>query len=254
MNIDLTSSNIANILIIGVGITYLFLLLFFPENLIIFSRFDGYILSLLLGFTLQPVMRLTKNKFYINETTSVICCAKMMLMKYHINEEKSALLARPVYDLFLRESSSSEYLTKRIHDLDLQSRFIYSLSRLFLIASIMLIIAIVLKFVLIVAGIKYAERILYFIPNVNGDKLSYLTFLFIVFLFIISGLFFFIYRKFGASTKSTLIRLRNLEKMAIINNEIFFETISSLIIENEEILDKVLFEKYDEIPDAIIQP
>gem|GEM_PF-6147418 len=246
MNIDLTKGSIANILIIGLGLSYLFVLICVPDYLNIFLNFNGYLLSLLLGLIVLPFIRLTKVKFYKEETESVISAVELIINKTIQNIEISSKISRPIYDLFLRIDERSDALIKRIHDLDQQSRFIYSLSRLFFLYSLLLPSAFLLKLILIYTEIDYYTHIYFFLKFNIGIQF--------VLVFFFAILFLYLSYVFKNSAKSTLVRLRNFEKMAIINNDKFFEEFSRKILLNTELVDELINKKFDKIPHAIIQP
>ena len=110
-----------------------------PNYLKIYLNFNGYLLSLMVGLILLPFVRLTRVRFYKEETESVIITVELLIDKIIQNQEISSKISRPIYDLFLRVDERSDALIKRIHDLDLQSRFIYSLSRLFFLIALLLL-------------------------------------------------------------------------------------------------------------------
>jgi hypothetical protein len=254
MNLD--SKNLTNILIIGIGITSFIIFLFFPDYLFLLSDFKGYLISLFVGFCIFPFMRLTKYELYYKGNQSVIGCVESILDKNNIGKEKAEKLARPVYDLFLREAPNAANLTKRIHDLDLQARFLYSLHWLFFSFSIFLIIALILKYSFFIFNIPYSCKIIYFwefknmVTANDYNKMNFIICPIIVFAFVF--LFWKIRTLFRKSTNNTLTRLHNLEKMAIVNNTIFFQNISIQIVRNNEIIKKMGIS--DDKMNAQIQP
>lgn len=254
MNLDV--KRLTNILIIGVGITSFIIFLFFPNYLFILSDFKGYLISLFVGLCIFPLIRLTKYEFYYKGNQSVIDCVESILIKNNIEEGKANQLARPAYDLLLRESPNASNLTTRIHDLDFQARFIYSLHWLFFSFSILLIIAFILKFIFFFCGAIYSNQIIYFwkfeqaVILKEFSTVNFIIYPIIIFAFIF--LFWHIHVLLFKSTKNTLTRLHNLEKIAIVNNTTFFENISIQIINNNEIVKRI--SKTDDKMNATLQP
>jgi len=246
MNIDLTKDSLLNIFLIGIGILASFIFLFAPHLISIFYSFEGYYISFLLGIILMPFLRFSKVIFYISETASIIASVEFIISKHITNPKIIHKTSRPIYDLFLREVVNSDALIKRIHDLDLQSRFIYSISRLFLLNAYMILLAYLSKIIFEVCKYSYASNIFSILPPGLWYRLAIVI--------TTSAFFFYLSYVFKNSSKSTLIRLRNFEKVAIVNHKEFFEEIAKKISSNEELIDQMIDKKFDKIPHAIIQP
>jgi len=146
MNVDLSKGTITNVLVIGISTLYGFVLLFYSSGMSIFSSFGGYFLGVLIGFVLMPHLRIRESRKYLSETKSVINSVAKLLG----GSRRANNLARPAYDLFLREIPHGDRIIERVHDLGQQARFMFALSRTFAILLVMAVIAAAIKIPLIV--------------------------------------------------------------------------------------------------------
>ena len=96
---------------------------------------------------LLPFLKIRESKAYIKQTKSVIDNVEKILFESSENKSLSNKVARPAYDLFLRETEYGDRIIERVHDLGQQSRFMYAAARLFQIYAALSIGAIILKMI-----------------------------------------------------------------------------------------------------------
>jgi len=242
MNIDLTKGTLANVLLIGIGTLFGIAVCFIPDGLSLFSGFTGYFLSVLLGFILIPHLRIRESAVYYKETSQIITLVGSLITDQTKIAEK---LARPAYDLFLREIPNGDRIITRIHDLGQQIRFMYALSRLFAIYSLLLGVTGLLKIIGTSWSTEFYKRILWFLPD--SDLVAVLSSL-----FVLAGMIYLSF-KFQNGAERILRRQRGMERMAVLLHKEFFSGVAERIRQDPGFVDKLFPYGVEKVPDVSIQ-
>ncbi len=246
MNIDLTKGTLANVLLIGSGILLAVGVLLFPPILNIFTHFGGYFLSVFLGFILLPFLKIRESKAYIKQTNSVINNVGSIIAQACESDDIGKKIARPAYDLFLREIPNGDRIISRIHDLGQQSRFMYAAARLFQMFALLPLVAAIIKATFTHIGLKEVKYILSFLPESLLWHILFLAINLIIFLLLA--------RVFERRAENILSRQRNLERMAVFNNIQFFIDLGNKIKNNKQILSSLLPNDSEPLPNIETQP
>lgn len=241
MNIDLTSGTLFNVVILGVGVYLTLVFCFWRSGLSTLSHPVGYFAAVLLGFVLMPHVYIIDAPVYKSRTEAVVTEFGHLLTTDPSIAER---IARPAYDLFLREIPNAELVIERVHALGEQKRLFYSLSRLFFLSSRLFYVAGIAR--LLLWPNRVAKDLAWFLPSNRTVAFPVLVAL--------VGALAFGGADFNRRGNSILIRERNLEMMAILINKEVPSRWAETIRRNSDLVRRMFPERAEIVPNSAIQP
>jgi len=224
MNFDLSKFTFTNIFILGVGTTFLFVLLFFPDGLTAFMNPIIYFVAVLVGFIMVP---LSYPKRFKEENENVYNLVRDLIKKGDNKNNILDSILKSFYELFLRESPLSKSVISRIHYRGEQLRIMYGIGMLLKCSSYLVILALIIKIILTEPCIPLCLN-----TNLPDNSLGLiLIFIGSIGLYL-SGKYFYI------RGNEILSHNRNFEKIHLIRYRHIVEEISKDLFTKNNLLDK----------------